>query len=96
MTAIPTNSSLLLSYKLQRGISDQSYGLFIAKMAGIPEEILLNAEKYLKEKKTSGIEKKLEKIDINSITPLQALQLIAQLKQDSCKLLVYLTNTLHC
>lgn len=57
MTAIPTVSSLLLSYKLQKGVSDQSYGLFIAKMAGIPEEILQNAEKFMKERMVGDVMK---------------------------------------
>ena len=84
MTAIPTSSSLLLSYKLQKGISDQSYGLFIAKMAGIPDEIIQNAEEYLEKRRSKGLGE-LEKIDVNAITPLQALQLIDRLKQNSCK-----------
>ena len=84
MTAIPTSSSLLLSYKLQKGISDQSYGLFIAKMAGIPDEIIRNAEKYVEKRRSNGLEE-LEKIDVNAITPLQALQLVDRLKQNHCK-----------
>ena len=51
MDVIPTSSSLLLTYKLQKGISDQSYGLFIAKMAGLPDSIIKQAEKIIAEKK---------------------------------------------
>lgn len=81
MTAIPTSSSLLLSYKLEKGVSDQSYGLFIAKMAGVPEEILRNAEEYMKKKKCLDISEELKKIDVNSTTPIQALEILHKLQQ---------------
>ena len=74
MTAIPTKNSLLLPYKLEPGVSDQSYGIFIAKMAGIPPEVLMDAEKYLKSREEDTLKKQLQEIDINTITPLQALQ----------------------
>lgn len=83
MTAIPTKTSLLLPYKLEPGVSDQSYGLFIAKMAGIPPEVLMDAEKYLKAREEEGLSKQLKDLDINSITPLQALQILHDIKQSS-------------
>ena len=83
MTAIPTKNSLLLPYKLEPGVSDQSYGIFIAKMAGIPPEVLMDAEKYLKSREEDTLKKQLQDIDINTITPLQALQFLHDLKQSS-------------
>ena len=83
MGAIPTDSSLLLSYKMEAGISDQSYGLFIAKMAGIPREILESAEKMVQKMKEDGreIEKALQDVDVNQLTPIQAMLCLSELKE---------------
>ena len=83
MCAIPTASSLLLSYKLEPGISDQSYGLFIARMAGIPQEIIEKSEAMLmKMKQGEGkVGELLRKIDVNSMTPIQALVCLNDLKK---------------
>ena len=83
MCAIPTASSLLLSYKLEPGISDQSYGLFIARMAGIPQEIIERSESMLtKMRQGEGrVGELLRKIDINRMTPIQALMCLNDLKK---------------
>ena len=83
MGAIPTDSSLLLSYKMEAGISDQSYGLFIARMAGIPREILESAEKMVQKMKEDGreIEKALQDVDVNQLTPIQAMLCLSELKE---------------
>ena len=83
MGAIPTDSSLLLSYKMEAGISDQSYGLFIAKMAGIPREILESAEIMVQKMKEDGreIEKALQDVDENQLTPIQAMLCLSELKE---------------
>ena len=71
MTAIPTKNSLLLPYKLEPGVSDQSYGIFIAKMAGIPPEVLMDAEKYLKSREEDTLKKQLQ--DSKDTQPVQNL-----------------------
>lgn len=84
MCAIPTPSSLLLSYKLEPGVSDQSYGLYVARMAGIPEEIIQKCEDYLK-KNQDGKEKRicdiLRKAKVEEMTPLQCMLCISEVKE---------------
>lgn len=83
MGAIPTDSSLLLSYKMESGISDQSYGLFVAKMAGIPREILESAEKMVRKMREDGreVDKAVKEVDVDQLTPIQALICLSELKE---------------
>ena len=83
MGAIPTDSSLLLSYKMEAGISDQSYGFFVAKMAGIPREILENAERMVQKMREEGreMDKALQQVDVNHLTPIQAMLCLNELKE---------------
>lgn len=106
--------------KIVRGGADKSYGIHVAKLAGIPQkvikrsneilELLLAGNKDIKPKKSAGkkleytdepissvsfvtekdaeklkamksIYEELEKLDINSVTPLEALQILFDLKK---------------
>lgn len=97
-------------HKVIPGNADKSYGINVAKMAGIPEEIVQRAKKLLYEfeanqKKpvqldllhslnhpaataeqeikndiSAQVIKKLKQIDVNQLTPLAALQLVAEIK----------------
>lgn len=82
MCAIPTGKSLLLSYRLEPGVSEQSYGLFIARMAGMPEAVMREAERLMREKKEKGrVEAYVEKLDVNAMTPVQALVCLNEVKE---------------
>lgn len=87
-----------------RGPSDQSYGIQVAKLAGMPKEVVARARQILKNLEkheftregvpslisSEGEEEKpleehpaltvLQHLDINDITPLEALQLLVKLK----------------
>ena len=83
MCAVPTGSSLLLSYKLEPGVSDQSYGLFVARMAGIPQCIIDQCTKDLVAKrlnKEKTICKALREVDLNQLTPIQSMVYLSKLK----------------
>jgi DNA mismatch repair protein MutS len=112
--------NVIFLHKIMPGPTDQSFGIHVAKIAGIPKavierakEILLNLEKkelnrLVKERITGRIEKmpaqglslfpedmeikvwdeirdKLKEIDISSITPLEALNILQFLKTKSDK-----------
>ena len=83
------------------GNADKSYGIQVAKMAGIPKEIISRASQILDEKNFSSKENKnknnknwknktkeseqryiteLKNIDIDSVTPLEALTKLNELK----------------
>ncbi len=100
---------VIFLYKILPGGVDRSYGIEVAKLAGIPEEIILQAQKILlllesTEQKTpevthdqlnifseershqkikpNHLEQKLSEIDLNNLTPIQALQALADLKNE--------------
>ncbi len=112
--------NVIFLHKIMPGPTDQSFGIHVAKIAGIPrpvieraKEILLNLEKkelnrLVKERITGRIDKvpaknaslfpedmelkvwdeirdKLKEIDIASITPLEALNILQYLKSKSDK-----------
>ena len=94
--------------KIVAGGTDESYGVHVAKLAGVPTEVLKNANHILKglERKSVLIEKKKEeenkkvavgqldlynyklaeiaqevdKIDINTLTPIEALNWVVKIK----------------
>lgn len=98
--------------KLVAGKSDKSYGIAVAKLAGLPSEVIERAKIVLQkfeqgealsikniapDKDTSLnrvfeptvsrslIEEELLKIDVNRLTPIEALNLLAQLCQKAKK-----------
>lgn len=102
-----TDKEVVFMKKIVKGGASKSYGIDVAKIAGIPDSVIAQAKyvlDHLEDGKHSGksdslipllqqpiIEKdpKYEKIknmlqsyDLNNITPLQALQLLAKIKDE--------------
>lgn len=102
--------SILFLHRVVDGPSDRSYGIHVARLAGVPsdvcsraEEILENLERneltFLGESQAHGapggrieqldlfpppneeIFRELERVDVNRVTPLEALDLLARLKE---------------
>ena len=87
------------------GPADDSYGIQVAKLAGLPEAVIDRAKEVLQQLETSmpspdkaiqmdwsqmeekpqelpqQMVEKLQKVDLETITPLEALNLLYQLKQ---------------
>jgi DNA mismatch repair protein MutS len=99
----PTGISFL--HTIEPGAADRSYGIDVAKLAGLPASVIERAKVVLREherseKRTVEVETAspmqmlmftplsqrildtLEETDINSLTPLQALNLIEALKNE--------------
>ena len=97
------NGKVVFLYQVLEGPANQSYGVQVAKLAGIPEEVLETAKQRLnfleehsnsspqsdlfnsaKERKSSvandSIIEKLKEIDVNSTSPIEALQLLHELQ----------------
>lgn len=102
-------------HKVMPGFADHSYGIHVAKMAGLPEELTSRAARILKnlegselnvheegteerrerrgrlaassmqltlfETRDDQIRKELNEIDVNALTPLEALQKLSELKK---------------
>ncbi|MFX0209128.1 MAG: DNA mismatch repair protein MutS, partial [Candidatus Hodarchaeota archaeon] len=54
MTAKVRNSKLVLLYKIKEGSTDHSFGISVAKMAGIPTQVIIEAQKKLLELETTS------------------------------------------
>lgn len=108
VTATEANGNLILLHKVQQGPASQSHGLQVAKLAGIPKNVIKEAQKRLKilEKQPSrqpislqndlfedlfdipentiiqpsAIEIELANLDVDELSPRQALEKLYQLK----------------
>ncbi len=100
------NNQVIFLYKIIAGSSDHSYGIHVAKLAGLPVEVIQRARAVLMElekanprrkltRKTetnqlplfvsgptaSPVEEELRNLDIDRLTPLDALSKLAELKK---------------
>ncbi|MDQ3087212.1 MAG: hypothetical protein M3Q78_01290, partial [Acidobacteriota bacterium] len=86
---------LTFKYKLEKGTALKSYGVYVAKLAGLPKPVVRRAEqllnKYDKEHgettvsnlhspTKSEVERKLSEIDTDALSPVEALMKIYELK----------------
>lgn len=104
ISAKKQGGTLVFLRKIVPGSADDSYGIEVAKLAGVPDNVINKAKTYLKEleagKSELAVEKKqdddqislvqvgtdevgraLRAMDINSLTPLEALNVLSELQQ---------------
>lgn len=102
-------------HRVSRGSTDRSYGINVARMAGMPRSVIRRSLNLLEELETRGngpkqldlfktldydtsglenepepaaagvLEKELMELDLNSVTPLEALQILALWQQKIAK-----------
>ena len=87
---------LTFKYKISKGTALKSYGVYAAKLAGLPKPVVHRADELLKEyeldnsssrssqnaaETLSEVERKLSEIDIDSLSPVEALMKIYELKK---------------
>jgi len=105
-----TGGSVVFLRRVKPGAADRSYGIEVAKLAGLPNEVVVRAREVLAEHESSehrlsghltpGAEserptqltiftplsqpvlEKLREVDLNRLTPLEALNLLAELKKE--------------
>ena len=105
ITAKKQGGNLVFLRKIVPGAADDSYGIEVAKLAGLPESIIAKSKGYLKELEKSGagavpkgesaqddqmsladlgadqIRKMLLSTDLNSLTPIEAMNLLYELQR---------------
>ena len=106
ITAKKQGGTLLFLRKIVRGAADDSYGIEVAKLAGLPESVVTKAKGYLKSLETekpasapaaqtapetdqvtlmdvggSEIARELSALDLNTLTPIEALNTLYQLQK---------------
>ena len=99
--------------RIVRGGADGSYGIEVAKLAGVPNAVVNRAKAILKELEEKGvvtvvrtveapkeddfqlsfgsnagneIVEKLKNVDVNTLTPIEALQMLYELKKEAEKI----------
>ncbi|MCD6385568.1 DNA mismatch repair protein MutS, partial [Candidatus Sumerlaeota bacterium] len=122
VAVLEESDRIVFLYKIVRGSTDRSYGIYAARLAGIPPQTLERAREILQsledersidvrgptprhlkrqhKKESRAVQlsifdkltpiqhpvlKKLKELDINQLTPLQALQTLQQLIEDAKK-----------
>ncbi len=103
-----TNSGIVFLHAIEPGAASKSYGIEVAKLAGLPKAVLERARHILRqhekqERRSVQVETaepiqmtiftplsqrivdRIAETDINSLTPLQALNLLEELKQELSK-----------
>jgi DNA mismatch repair protein MutS len=103
-----TGGGIVFLRKVQPGAADRSYGIEVAKLAGLPNEVIARAREVLAEHESAEraltehlspgaappatqltiftplsqpVLEKLREVDLNRLTPLEALNLLAELKR---------------
>ncbi len=91
------DGELTFQYKIAPGTALKSYGVYVSKLAGLPAPVVRRAEQLLSEYETetareidfsvqktasqNKIERKLNEMDIDSLSPVEALMKIYELKK---------------
>ena len=101
--------SLIFLRKIVRGATDDSYGIEVAKLAGLPREVVSRAREILTQIESEGskgapvvvksdyeapdlfaqierhesdeVADRLRETDINTLTPIEAMNLVFELKK---------------
>jgi DNA mismatch repair protein MutS len=105
-----TGTGIVFLRKVEPGAADRSYGIEVAKLAGLPNEVIERAREVLAEHESAEqrltdqlasdelrprppaqltiftplsqpVLEKLREVDLNRLTPLEALNLLAELKR---------------
>jgi len=104
-----TGGGIVFLRKVEPGAADRSYGIEVAKLAGLPNEVVVRAREVLAEHEFAEAQasahlspgstppptqltiftplsppvlEKLREVDLNRLTPLEALNLLAELKKE--------------
>ena len=104
-----TGGGIVFLRKVEPGAADRSYGIEVAKLAGLPNEVIGRAREVLAEHESierlatdhlspgatppptqltiftplsQPVLEKLREVDLNRLTPLEALNLLAELKKE--------------
>jgi DNA mismatch repair protein MutS len=104
-----TGGGIAFLRKVEPGAADRSYGIEVAKLAGLPNEVITRAREVLTEHESAEraltehlspgstppptqltiftpisqpVLERLREVDLNRLTPLEALNLLAELKKE--------------
>ena len=100
------DDDIIFLRKIVKGAADDSYGIEVAKLAGVPKDVISRAKKILSELENGkvnvgknkieldqismpifsavddGVAKKLRDLNVDTLTPLEALSMLYELKNE--------------
>ena len=102
ITVKEVNGSIMFLRRIMRGSANKSFGIEVASLAGVPQEVTKRAKSILKKlekndlaKQTGEIivpeeevyqlsetESAIKSLDVDNLTPMQALQILSDLKRN--------------
>ena len=99
---------MLFLHRVVPGPSDRSYGIHVAQLAGVPDEVCRRAQEVLRQLERQELKvleaaapgpqprqlalfppveeavlERLRRLDVERLTPLEALNLLAELKREA-------------
>ncbi|WP_041599883.1 DNA mismatch repair protein MutS [Hahella chejuensis] len=104
LTATEHNDSIVFLHTVHEGPASKSYGIQVAQLAGVPPQVINQAQKQLKQLESgaskpaltapapslqddlfarvepSEVETRLQKLDVDSLSPREALNMLYELK----------------
>ncbi|MFH0856502.1 MAG: DNA mismatch repair protein MutS [bacterium] len=101
VAVLEDEGGVIFLHKVIKGGVDRSYGIEVAKLAGLPKELIIRAKEILSElengkndnksrfvqqpliKQESEIEEEIRSLDLNNMTPMEAMNLLKKLKDQS-------------
>lgn len=69
-----SNDSIRFLYHIEDGPSGQSYGINVAKLAKLPEQVIVRADAILKSLENNNIEEKLQNVEVQSGVKTSAVE----------------------
>ena len=98
-------TGIIFLHTIEEGAANKSYGIEVARLAGIPREVVIRAREILRQHERSEkreiesshdpvvqmtlftplsqrIVDQIQAVDVNALTPLQALNLLQELQQE--------------
>ncbi len=97
-SVIEEDGKVTFKHKIEKGAASKSYGIYVAELANLPKSIIESSYKVLDHyesnsskdgevrfeyvKVESEVEKQLSKINVNEISPIEALNILNKLKEE--------------
>lgn len=102
ITVKEINGTVMFLRRIMRGSANKSFGIEVASLAGVPEQVTVRAKAILKKLEQNDLTKKkadlvnteqaeevtltkieriIDDIDVNNLTPMQAFNLLCDLKE---------------
>lgn len=88
MAVEENNGEPVFLHTVKKGGASHSFGMAVAKLAGLPEETLIRAKEILQSlenrhthSEKNNLESRIKTLDLNNTTPFEALQILNELKK---------------